>query len=387
MQFVENIKTIPALISPFISLKAFAQGMGAVALIYTLLLGYILLNNNTAQKEIESRLAKTHVEVTYADDHTQGDVIKNEDRHKNAEHADPQAIRLSTAPIPGIFEAHKDGGYLPRVSPDGLTPFTGYQRPFTYAGNPVIAVAIQDLGLSETASEKALQTLPPDITFILSPYGDHTDNWQKQARRAGHETWLFVPVQTQDYPRVDTGPLTLLSQNSLRENRKRLHNVLRTATGYTGVTLFTDNSFINSSTIIRDFLNDLSRRGLGIVDLNPGSNSIAQSVIHESAGAYERINGESTSMSFKTAERIAKDHGLARIVVPLEPARIEALKLWLDTLPAKNIDLAPLSATMTPPQPALPPKQTDLYAPIKNHASTHTQKNNTHPEAHHDGHH
>ncbi|MBC7325143.1 MAG: divergent polysaccharide deacetylase family protein, partial [Moorella sp. (in: Bacteria)] len=119
---------------------------------------------------------------------------------------------LAEAPIEGLYETTPDGR-LPIIrTKDGLTPFNAYRRPFdVYAANkPVISIAVTGLGLSDVAMESALRSMPPEVSFILSPYAPSATFWVNEARARGHEVWLTLPVEPKDYPTDDPGPHTLL---------------------------------------------------------------------------------------------------------------------------------------------------------------------------------
>jgi hypothetical protein len=59
-----------------------------------------------------------------------------------------------------------DNGPVPRIGPDGTTPFAAYARtPPQIDGRPMIAVVVTGLGLNEAGTLDAVGKLPPDVTL------------------------------------------------------------------------------------------------------------------------------------------------------------------------------------------------------------------------------
>ena len=123
------------------------------------------------------------------------------------------------------------------IGPDGRRPSTAYARSFeAEPGTPVIAVIVGGLGVSESLTEAAIESLPPEITLSFVPYARDLQAWMNRARAAGHEVMIELPMEPFDYPNNDPGPHTLLADASETENMRRLHWLLSRASGYFGVT-------------------------------------------------------------------------------------------------------------------------------------------------------
>ena len=114
---------------------------------------------------------------------------------------------------------------------------TVYARPTNAdASRPRVAILIRGLGLSQSATQTAIDTLPPEITLSFVPYPKDLQSWVNKARAAGHEVMLELPMEPYDYPDNDPGPSTLLTGLEPDENTKRLEWLLSRFTGYVGVT-------------------------------------------------------------------------------------------------------------------------------------------------------
>ena len=73
------------------------------------------------------------------------------------------------------------------------------------ASAPSIAIIVGGLGVSESLTEAAIDTLPPEVTLSFVPYARDLQGWIDRARAAGHEVMLELPMEPFDYPNNDPG--------------------------------------------------------------------------------------------------------------------------------------------------------------------------------------
>ena len=85
-----------------------------------------------------------------------------------------------------------------------------------------------------TAAISAI-ALPGAVTLALAPYGTDLKTTMADARAAGHELLLQVPLEPFNYPRTDPGPHTLTVDAAADENIDRLHWLMSRFTNYVGV--------------------------------------------------------------------------------------------------------------------------------------------------------
>ena len=69
--------------------------------------------------------------------------------------------------------------------------------------------------------------LPGPVTLALAPYGDHLKTTLAEARDAGHELLLQIPLEPFNYPRTDPGPQTLTVDAPAAENLDRISDLGR----------------------------------------------------------------------------------------------------------------------------------------------------------------
>lgn len=258
---------------------------------------------------------------------------------------------MVAAPVDGLYE-DVTAGRLPVRKADGLSAFKAYKKPFTVdATKPVIAIAVQDIGLSGTLTETAIKNLPAEVSLIVSPYATALDTWVKDARAGGHEVWLSLPMESQNYPRIDTGPHTLLVGAPERENLQKLEWVMSRTTGYVGFVAPYQDVFLAAQNDARPILGNIYKRGLGFVDAQ-GAGGLADTMAQSMSAPYAGVNVwvdkpagtvETVNASLKQLEDIAREKGYAAGVISANTVNLRELGLWLSTLKDKGFTLAPLS--------------------------------------------
>ncbi len=264
----------------------------------------------------------------------------------------PLSGGLAPAPDPALVERSR-AGLLPVIDKDGRQPWQVYARPFDHNDRrPRIAVVISGLGLSDAATEAAIQRLPGPVTLAFAPYARGLDRWIPLARAAGHEVLLTLPMEPVDYPANDPGPYTLLTSLSPARNLDRLHWVLSRSTGYVGIIDFMGSRFTTSERALRPILEELKKRGLMFVDSRASLLSIAARTASR-IGLPRAINDRYIDARASRAaidqrllelETIARASGHALGVGAPYPVTLERLSAWLGGLEVKGFALAPVSA-------------------------------------------
>lgn len=338
--------------SSVFSPSAFLQGLGAGAAILLLLALWIGIRSADTQTQLQERIASRTVmiEETVA--------VETDSQHKAAHimaiNRPRSAEALPSAPLPDLYEQMENGLLLPkaRTDGDGLTPFEAYRRPYQpQPGKVKLALVITGAGLSVTTTRDAADGFSPDVSFLLSPYADKPAVWSEALRDTGHEVWLFLPMQQQDWPDRDTGPLTVLVSAGIEQNQDRLFSILGSAAGYAGVVAGPDHAFTAADAKNSSVLRQIFGRGLAFVE--PGNSvGFAAAAAREHNYPYSRsgtwLEEDTTPEDVKTAlaavERKALGEGQAALFLPSSPAALTQAQEWVNTLEAKGIQLVPLSA-------------------------------------------
>lgn len=189
--------------------------------------------------------------------------------------SEPAAMNLAAAPVADLVET-SDYGPLPRIAADGTRPLDAYARPpGATNGTARIAIVIGGVGIDAEGSSQAI-ALPGPVTLALAPYGTDLKTTVTDARGAGHELLLQVPLEPYNYPRTDPGPRTLTVDAATTENIDRLHWLMSRFTNYVGVVNYMGARFTGEADAMTPVLAEIGHRGL--LYLDDGSSARSQAV-------------------------------------------------------------------------------------------------------------
>lgn len=262
---------------------------------------------------------------------------------------------LTPAPAPGLAAKGKYGP-LPVVSPEGRSPWKTYRRP--YHGKPTqprIAIVMYDLGLAEPQTLAAIQDLPADISLAFNPYGSRVDEWTLQARAAGHEVLLQIPMEPVNAANDDPGPRAITSTLTAEQRKDRLDWILSRAVGYVGVTNFMGDQMTAQRGQITPVMEMLAPRGLIYVDARTTPATLAHKIARTQgipSGVSTRfidaplVAREAIDQALAGLEREALAKGRVIAFARPFPVTMERLRYWAVGLKNRNIDLAPVSAAV-----------------------------------------
>ncbi len=320
-----------------IDIRALLMGLGLLFAFYACLLTFILLQSKTTVQQLEAKLTSETVTIT-------------------ERQAAPTERDLRTAAyvkndflIDGLH-VEEDEGTLPVIrKSDYLTSFRAYQTPFKYPQTltkPVISFALMNYGLSKENSKLALDLLPEEISFILSPYANLPDEWLTLAHNEGHEIWLNVPLQN-DQQSI-AGVHTIFHHNPLPEKQSKLRAVLAMTRGYVGVTSITDDTLETAKDDYSQIIDEIYGRGLAFLDLGQKKSNIISSKAFAKGAPYilanTTIHRMTGSNSFESLEKLAQENGHAIAIIPPYPEAIKNLATWILKVGKVDYVIAPVSA-------------------------------------------
>jgi uncharacterized protein len=263
----------------------------------------------------------------------------------------PDALGLHLLPAPDKRLVDKSRfGLLPRIGVDGARPSEVYARPPLVAGRlkagaPKIALLVGGLGLSEAGTMDAIAKLPGAVSLGFAPYGADVERDVAQAREAGHEAVLQLPMEPFDYPANNPGPHTLLTGQSEAENLDNLHWLMSRFTGYVGVANFLGAKFTADPAALSPVLSDVATRSLArekaaAVNLRAG---VADVVVDANPSP------QAIEAALLKLEALARANGAAIGMASALPGNVERLSRWADGLEARGVALTPLSALVSSP--------------------------------------
>jgi len=279
------------------------------------------------------------------------------------------AASLPDAPSAGL-EGEADGvfpdlleetqhGAIPRIGAQGQTPFSAYSRasttPAAAGGKPLVAIVVTGLGLNESGTLEAVDTLPDDVTLAFAPYGKSLPRTVAAARAQGHELLLQLPMEPFDYPENDPGPETLLTGQPMRANLEKLFWLMARFGGYAGVMNHMGARFTASAADFTPMMEEFGTRGLAYFDDGTSNRSLAPQLAETNKvpfakGSLVLDNNPSRApilAALDSLEAEARQTGSAIGVISGLPVSIQTVAEWAAGLEDKGLVLVPASALMT----------------------------------------
>lgn len=359
--------------------RSFLYGLGVGISIYALLAGWVYFGGSAGLQSQQERLASQTLPIertkpelpaeipvsglndkdrTQTIESPQTDTAQETERQPEASNSSEtlptDSADMRAAPYPGFYETDAKGDLLPIIrASDGLGPFHVYRKPFAYnTDQKLIALIIDDYGLSRAQSLDSARTLPGEITFLLSPYANDADAMQKTARSNGHELWLKLPMENENFPQDDPGSKAILSRASLEKNMDNLRWTLSRTSGYAGLALYNDLAFSRTKSTLSAILKASIDRGLGLFDMNISAPAQIKDTAERFNAPY--IKNEiffhdpkwagDTSAAAELLETLAESRGHAVGIFKNYPDTLAFIERWVPELERKGFTLAPLSA-------------------------------------------
>ena len=250
------------------------------------------------------------------------------------------AALAQAAPVDVKFVEMTPHGAIPKIAADGTRPADAFARPVKPLPGkpdaPRIALIVEGLGVSANATSDAIAKLPGQVTLGFVPYGAQVAALAAQARAAGHELLLQVPMEPFDYPDNDPGPQTLLTSLTPEQNIDRLHWVMSQFQGYVGLANSMGARFTASETSFTPILHETAKRGLIFVDDGSNPRSVAGQIAGANNLPFARadviIDAVPTPSEIDRAlarlEMAARERGVAVGIASALPVSIEQIAKW-----------------------------------------------------------
>jgi polysaccharide deacetylase 2 family uncharacterized protein YibQ len=272
--------------------------------------------------------------------------------------AGPTPGRVTAGPIddpdPALLEPAKagSGAMLPRIDATGRAPMQAYARGFDRTTlRPRVGLILAGIG-GDAGGSDAIHALPGAVTLAISANALFSTRLLEEARIAGHEYLLALPMD----PASDHA---LLGGATPAQTADRLDWVLSRFAGYAGVTDGADavhGGLSPGAEPMTSVLRTLAARGLFYVEARPtaalpalpGLWAIGVDVVVDETAVRSEIDARLAQL-----EALARKRGWALgLATAPRAVTIDRIADWANGLPAKGLVLAPASALARPQQPA-----------------------------------
>jgi polysaccharide deacetylase 2 family uncharacterized protein YibQ len=199
---------------------------------------------------------------------------------------------------------------------------------------PQIAVVIDDMGLNLSGSQRAIK-LPGYVTLSFMPYAERLDEQTTEAREAGHELMLHMPMEP--IGRQDPGPGALLTTLSPADVRARFDHALDSFDGFDGVNNHMGSRFTAYTAGMEIVIGELQKRHLFFLDSRTSTQTVGQSIaekhglptISRDIFLDDNLAPEAIRAQLAATERVAKRKGYAVAIGHPHEATLTALEAWL----------------------------------------------------------
>ena len=236
--------------------------------------------------------------------------------------------------------------FPPREGPP--RPIVGPGRP---AGTrPQVALVIDDIGYDRALAE-AFFSLDVPLTLSILPFSPHGKAIAAAARRRGQQVMLHLPMEPEEFPRIDPGPGALLVAMTPDQLIGQLRRDLEEVPGAVGVNNHMGSRLTQDSDRLNQIFSVLKQRGLFFVD----SRTTEKTLGHQSARLLRVPFAQRDVFIDHVQEpafirrqldklvRSAEANGQVVGIGHPHPATIEALREWLPAI-RQRVDLVPVAA-------------------------------------------
>ncbi|MBI1179601.1 MAG: divergent polysaccharide deacetylase family protein [Alphaproteobacteria bacterium] len=222
------------------------------------------------------------------------------------------------------------------------------------AGKPVIALVIDDVGLSKEKADEVI-ALPGPVTLSFLPYGDGVQALVDDARRAGHEVMLHLPMEPLSR-KEDPGPDALTTELSDAVLQDRIAKNMDKIHGYVGFNNHMGSRFTADRTGMDAVMAAAHRRGLMFLDSRTTAKTLgAATAARYGVPAVQRDvfldnvqDVAAVHAQLEKAVALAREKGRAVVIGHPHPTTIAALKSWIPSL--RGVTLVPITAVLEPGQ-------------------------------------
>lgn len=227
----------------------------------------------------------------------------------------------------------------------GVLPQT---KPWYFGEKPVIAIVIDDMGVSQRHT-KEITSLHSPITSSFLTYARQLPEQVEAAKAAGHEIMLHVPMQAKT--NKDAAPDVLLASMAPEEIKSRLQVMLTKVLGISGINNHMGSLFTENAQSLGAVMEVLHEHNLFFLDSKTSAQSVGrqQAKLHDVVYTHRHVfldnenNVDYINKQLGLAEDIARrNHYVVAIGHP-KSGTYQALKEWLPQVEARGFKLVKMS--------------------------------------------
>lgn len=286
------------------------------------------------------------VQENFVHEMEQGELITSESQEK-------KTLEMSDYPASQVPVMGLEGSRHVSVESDIKLPaFIRNGQRGQKSLKPKIALVITSVGSDPEILQMILDTFPAEVSFSFASYGPHLREWIKNARLKGHEVLMDLPLESLEYPQLNSGSYTLRVGVDSLNNINKLNRILEKGDGLiVGVCGLKGAHFLESADDTFPILEALKRDGYLFLETMPSSRSVVPKIAAQLSLPFIENNYVidevfSTSQMKKNLENLeymAQKKGFSVGVVHAFQPTLELVKTWIEKLKEKGFDLVPIT--------------------------------------------
>ncbi|MEE2567516.1 divergent polysaccharide deacetylase family protein [Hyphobacterium marinum] len=237
----------------------------------------------------------------------------------------------------------------PEAVPEAV-PRLDFEAPQTQPG-PLVAIVIDDAGPDQVLTSRAI-ALPAALTISILPYAEEASRIDAEARNAGHETFLHLPMEPGGL--ADPGPHALTRHHSPAEWQARVRWSLAQVPGATGLNNHMGSALTADRDAMRAILEPVAGTGLVFLDSVTSPRSRARDAAHEldirslSRDIFIDHDDDPAVIGRQLAaiEARARRDGRVVAIGHPRPATLDALEAWIPEAESRGLRFVTVSTLM-----------------------------------------
>lgn len=231
---------------------------------------------------------------------------------------------------------------------DRVAAFRAHRPAARPTGGASVAIVIDDLGLNPARTDKVIALKGP-LTLSFLPYGGLVRPLARQAKAAGHEVMLHLPMEP--LGNEDPGPHALLVRQTPEQLLAQLDWALDRFDGYVGINNHMGSRFTENVDALRVVMEGLKGRHLFFLDSQTSQHSRAFEValaahipaLKRDVFIDHEIDPVKIAAQIAIFEDVARRTGSAIAIAHPHEETMAALAQWLETAEARGFKLVPAS--------------------------------------------
>jgi polysaccharide deacetylase 2 family uncharacterized protein YibQ len=196
-----------------------------------------------------------------------------------------------------------------------------------------------------------VESLPGEINLGYSPYCPDISEHLSKIAAKGHEIYVQIPFEPENYPIDDPGYFGILRNQHNKGNLSRLNSIITKFPSIKGVYSDPKEKFTSYSEELKPILDEIKKDNLVFLYGNGVGNKIFDNlakersitVLYKDSLIDQEVNEASIKARLSELETIANEKGFVLAYARPYPLTLSIISDWINSLDKKGISLAPVS--------------------------------------------